>query len=787
MVSKGKEMDEKSSRWVYAPIILAPIILFLPVLIPGKALFWGITSIQFIPWHWEALRTLQNGELPLWNIWNGMGAPLAANYQSAVFYPPTWLTLLAGWLGGLQAMAWSHGLLIVLHLIWAGWGMKKLSEFLGLHPIPQAICGLSFSLCGYFTARSSFLTMVQAAAWLPWIILAASRIAAPIRNEKNIEEKIQLQTAIPLALAFTGQWLSGHAQISWYSLLFCMAWLMTGALINGGVKKLLQIILPVGLAGVLAFLISSIQLVPTIEYFLQSQRSGIIDYQTALSYSFWPWRVITWIFPEIFGNPGRGDYWGYASFWEDAVYFGLLPFGLALYYIFKKKNDPSGSPIKPLFWFCIISSLIIFILALGWNTPVFIWLFKNVPTFGSFNGPTRWMILVEFCLILLAGLGANEWIKHSIISSKIINLSLAGMLALLLSTTAAIIYLPEIKFSFKFAMISAGLIACSYLVLIKLKSTMVSKWGIHRWQNAFVLLLAIDLIWAGSQLNPVVSSEIYLPEETSREQKINASGRYFISTVDERAQRFDRFFKFNDIRPVIDWNYLVRDYLPNSNIFSSQEMVNNFDPMLPDRYLDYLNTLESATPENREKLLSLANVTHVAKVPSKELSKIRWQKMEPFPSIRMVYCAVSVKNAGTALDWVKSAVRSDLLDKIVVEDHDSQQPHCDTTIQQSTVTIERIKKSTWQTISIKNNPAEGWLFLADSWYPGWRATVDGNPVSLFSADFAFMTLQVPAGDHIVQINYQPISFLIGTFFSIMGIIGAIIMKFVDKKSAGGSQ
>ncbi len=182
MESNKQKAGDFSPWWVFLPIIAAPVLLFLPALWPGRSLFWGITSIQFIPWHWEALRSLQAGEIPLWNTLNGMGAPLAANYQSALFYPPTWLTLLAGWLGGLQGMSWSHGLLIVLHLIWAGWGMKKLTEFLGLSPIPQVICGLSYSLCGYLVARGSFLTMVQAASWIPWILYAASQFAMPVRG-----------------------------------------------------------------------------------------------------------------------------------------------------------------------------------------------------------------------------------------------------------------------------------------------------------------------------------------------------------------------------------------------------------------------------------------------------------------------------------------------------------------------------------------------------------------------------------------------------------------------------
>ena len=183
MVNEPEVSSVNYPKWIFLPIILVPVILFLPVLIPGKSLFWGITSIQFIPWHWAALQDIQQGIIPLWNSLNGLGAPLAANYQSALFYPPTWIILIAGWIGGITWLAWAHGLVIVLHLIWAGWGMKSLTAFLGLSPFPQLICGLAYGMCGYLTARGGFLTMVQAASWIPWILLAASQLASPFKQK----------------------------------------------------------------------------------------------------------------------------------------------------------------------------------------------------------------------------------------------------------------------------------------------------------------------------------------------------------------------------------------------------------------------------------------------------------------------------------------------------------------------------------------------------------------------------------------------------------------------------
>ena len=72
-------------------VVIAPVLLFLPALVTGKVLFWGTPVMQFIPWKYLAFESLRAGYLPLWNPFNGMGAPLLANYQLAFFYPPSWI------------------------------------------------------------------------------------------------------------------------------------------------------------------------------------------------------------------------------------------------------------------------------------------------------------------------------------------------------------------------------------------------------------------------------------------------------------------------------------------------------------------------------------------------------------------------------------------------------------------------------------------------------------------------------------------------------------------------
>ncbi len=103
-------------NWLpFALLILAVVALF-PGVLAGEVLFWGLPSLQFYPWREFAFEQIAAGHLPAWNPLVGAGAPLLANYQTAVFYPPNWLHLL---LPDAHAMS----IVAVLHVLWAGLGM----------------------------------------------------------------------------------------------------------------------------------------------------------------------------------------------------------------------------------------------------------------------------------------------------------------------------------------------------------------------------------------------------------------------------------------------------------------------------------------------------------------------------------------------------------------------------------------------------------------------------------------------------------------------------------------
>ena len=63
----------------------------------------------------------------------------------------------------------------------------------------------------------------------------------------------------------------------------------------------------------------------------------------------------------------------------------------------------------------------------------------------------------------------------------------------------------------------------------------------------------------------------------------------------------------------------------------------------------------------------------------------------------------------------------------------------------------------------------GLLVVSDTWYPGWRARVDGETARILRADHAFRALALTAGAHRVELAYAPLSFRLGAALSALGL------------------
>jgi hypothetical protein len=74
------------------------------------------------------------------------------------------------------------------------------------------------------------------------------------------------------------------------------------------------------------------------------------------------------------------------------------------------------------------------------------------------------------------------------------------------------------------------------------------------------------------------------------------------------------------------------------------------------------------------------------------------------------------------------------------------------------------------------------LVVAQTFYPGWTATVDGVATPIEQTNLAFQGLSVPAGRHTVVMSFMPRSLLLGFAFAFLGVAGLVAYLWVMRRS-----
>ncbi len=71
--------------------------------------------------------------------------------------------------------------------------------------------------------------------------------------------------------------------------------------------------------------------------------------------------------------------------------------------------------------------------------------------------------------------------------------------------------------------------------------------------------------------------------------------------------------------------------------------------------------------------------------------------------------------------------------------------------------------------------APAYLVFAETWYPGWSATVNGAPVPILRANLAFQAVALPAGESEVVFRYRINDFGAGAAISAGALIAALAL------------
>ena len=875
----------RSQRWIPISVILIlPLVLFWPLVFGGEVLYWGTPLLQFYPWRKLAVDMVRSGHVPLWNHYLGNGTPLAANLQSAVFYP---LNLIYLVIPVERAMGYSA----VLHVILAGLLMYLYGRTIRLSRFASLVAALSYMFSGFLVSRLGFLSMTSAAPWLPLLFCLAERLVSNRR----------LSSALHLGLVIGLQLLAGHAQLWYYGLWavaayglargwqFCKmqqgaretqdkssagayrSWNVerkrgqrrssrreatyrdqagclesrslgfdalrysTGArcpkicirpfsvlhLASSAVRAWLWL----ALAVLVGLGVAAVQLLPTAELALLSQRQSGAEYEFAMTYSFWPWRLLTLFAPDFFGNPARGDYWGYATYWEDCGYIGLLPLLLALIaistYLGQRRRQGTVPPLShitlhaSLVPFFSLLSLLSLLLALGKNLPLYPLVFRWVPGFGFFQAPARFLYLYTLGMATLAGLGA-DLIAPSRRLERVSGYGIVVGLAILLATIAVrLLPFPPVKLTFvsASARFATLLTIASLLLLYRRKAEFRSRktramiklsycFGLSPfvlWQTLVIAFIAADLILFGHALNPTTEPRLYeLPSTSGALLKREDEGyRTFTFSGSDYDLKFKRYLLFDDFGPDdVGWLMELRETLmPNLAVGEGLFSANNFDPLLIGQYERLMQEIDKGLPRQIDqdlgrtvdksrlpaalRLLSLMNVKYIfdyGEIPSLRLISADgvwiYRNDYALPRAYVVSQAQVISDDEELLAELLSPT-FDPHRTVLLRPSPGQEP-----IPYPLSLVSLSPQYSPNAVEIEVTlDRDGYLVLSDTYYPGWRAYVDGEEKEILRANYAFRAVPLESGQHTVLFKYDPLSFKMGLAVSLI-TWGAIILSLV---------
>jgi hypothetical protein len=63
------------------------------------------------------------------------------------------------------------------------------------------------------------------------------------------------------------------------------------------------------------------------------------------------------------------------------------------------------------------------------------------------------------------------------------------------------------------------------------------------------------------------------------------------------------------------------------------------------------------------------------------------------------------------------------------------------------------------------------LVVSESWYPGWRATLDRQPVEVWRTNYLSQGVVVPQGEHVIRMDYHSDALNLGAGLSLLGLAG----------------
>lgn len=738
-------------------IALLVIFFFADVLLTNLTFCYRDFSRYFYPLYQYGVLCLKQGIIPFWNPHIYCGMPFLALIQLAIFYPLSIIFYLFPFMFSLKLFIITHYFLggVFIYLLMRHWEVDISSAL---------ISSISYTFSGYMLSCLDLINTLISAIWLPLIFLLYSKAV------KRRSFLFTIFTGIVLGV----QLLGGDPVVFYITLMVLFLFTCLHFSFKGFFRYLLAIIISIGL--------TLFQTLPFFELNLLSVRTKGVSFEEATSWSLSKYELLNLICP-FFTNANNLLQ---QQFFESLAP-GILPLFLTFIAIFfiPLKN-------RKLIIFLTVVLLCFLTLSLGKNLWVYKFFYEHLPLFNMFRYPVKFFCLVNFSISILAGFGFKYLLDNPRLKRYFLLIALSLMLVCIFC-----MFSGEEKF-FLFKIVDKPLhnyiyspligifllVGISFLIYVHNKRIKAQTFSF-----AITALVFLNLIIFGSEVNPVISQNLYrsIPITAQFINSENNFSRFLVNATTEKRYRsivIKPFVAtFRDLQSVLAPNTALYYFLFDAYGYEA----------IPVR--DYERFIYYVKNEDLSKTLKLMAMINVRYIISEEPILVKGLKLKlkfkDGERIIRIYELLNVLPRAYLVSKVRvvndrknvfKALRSFSFNprkEVILEEEVLLKNKA-----QSTKNKDYIKIIDYQPNKITLDvfsPCDSILFLSETYYPGWKAYLDGKETKIYRANYIFRAIKFPAGSHKVEFIYFPLTFKVGVLGSLVSLIFLVVSLVMTKK------